>query len=171
MAQCQVSTSLLGFLLDGPKSGWDLVATARARIGDFWSLTQSQVYRELGAMAEAGLVQAGDRGSRDRQPYRITDAGRAAFAEWLEREPGAESIRFPLLLALGFGAHVPRERLSNWLAHHRGAPAERLAGYEGAGTPPDPYAAATLDCGIHYERAALEWFDAIPPQIVESDRE
>ena len=79
------AASLLGFLVDGPKSGWDLVATAQRRIGDFWSLTQSQVYRELTAMAEAGLVEPGERGSRERRPYEITDAGRAAFAEWLER--------------------------------------------------------------------------------------
>ncbi len=161
--------SLLGFLLDGPKSGWDLVATARARIGDFWSLTQSQVYRELGAMAEAGLVAAGERGPRDRRPYRITAAGRAAFAEWLEREPGAESIRFPLLLALGFGAHVPPARLAAWLEQHRTLHEERLAGYERAGTPPDPYAAATLDFGIRYERAVLDWFDALPPAIAAGD--
>ncbi len=29
-------------------------------------------------MADAGLVQAGERGRRDRKPYAITDAGRAA---------------------------------------------------------------------------------------------
>jgi len=32
-------------------TGWDLVAVAQQRIGNFWTLTQSQVYRELTAMA------------------------------------------------------------------------------------------------------------------------
>ncbi len=101
------AASLLGFLHEGPMTGWDLVATAEARIGDFWSLTQSQVYRELAAMAEGGLVEAGERGPRDRQPYTITDAGRAAFAGWVDREPGPETIRFPLLLTILFGMHLP----------------------------------------------------------------
>jgi DNA-binding PadR family transcriptional regulator len=49
-------------LLDRPMTGWDLVATAERVIGDFWSLTRSQVYRELSSMAEEGLVEAGGAG-------------------------------------------------------------------------------------------------------------
>ena len=52
--------SLLGFLHERPMTGWDLVTVAQQRIGNFWSLTQSQVYRELNAMAGAGLVEAGE---------------------------------------------------------------------------------------------------------------
>ena len=164
------AASLLGFLLDGPKSGWDLVATAQARIGDFWSLTQSQVYRELASMAASGLVEAGERGPRDRRPFSITPRGRTAFREWLERPPAAESIRFPLLLALGFGRHVPPARLAAWLADHRRIHADRLARYEAAGPVDDPYAAATLDFGIRYERAVLAWFDALPRDMNEPSR-
>src|SRR3954468_17212789 len=95
--------SLLGFLHQGPMSGWSLAATAERQIGEFWSVTQSQVYRELLTMAEMGLIEAGDAGPRDRRPYAITEAGREAFREWLATEPAAENIRFPLLLAVLFG--------------------------------------------------------------------
>ncbi len=162
------AASLLGFLHHGPLSGWDLVTTAQAVIGDFWSLTQSQVYRELTAMAAAGLVEAGERGRRDRRPYSVTDAGRAAFADWVRREPSPETIRFPLLLTLAFGRHLPPDQLGAFLDHHHAAHAERLAEYEAqraaaveAGDP-DPYALATLDFGLAYERAVLGWFDALP---------
>src|SRR5919106_1702189 len=67
------AASLLGFLHDGPRSGYELVAAAQHRIGDFWSLTQSQVYRELSWMAEAGLVTAGERGTRERRPRTARD--------------------------------------------------------------------------------------------------
>ncbi len=163
------AASLLGFLHEGPKTGWDLVATAQQRIGDFWSLTQSQVYRELASMAAAGLVEAGARGRRDRQPYAITATGRAAFAAWLDREPSEETIRFPLLLTLVFGRYLPPARLAAFVQRHRAVHAARLAGYEA--TRPelvemdDPFALATLDFGIAYERAALAWFDALPPSI------
>lgn len=152
-------------------SGYELVATAQRTIGDFWSLTQSQVYRELAWMAEASLVTAGERGSRDRRPYALTDAGRAAFAEWVDRPPGPETIRHPLLLTVCFGRHVPRERLAAFLRQHREAHAERLRGYEAVAAElrerggPDPYRAATLAFGIAYERAVMDWFAGLPETI------
>ena len=167
------AASLLGFLHLGPMTGWDLVVTAQVVIGDFWSLTQSQVYRELAAMAEAGLVTAGERGRRDRRPYELTDAGRAAFAEWVRREPGPETIRFPLLLTIGFGRHLPPDELAGIVARHRAQHADRLARYQeqhaaavrDTGGQPDPYVLATLDFGIAYEQAVLGWFDRLPSQI------
>lgn len=166
------AASLLGFLHHGPLTGWDLVATAQAVIGDFWSLTQSQVYRELTAMAEAGLIAAGERGRRDRRPYALTDAGRAAFAEWIAREPAEESIRFPLLLTIGFGRHLPPRQLAAFVGSHRAAHAARLAAYEAqhaaavaSSDDPDPFALAPLEFGLAYERAVLAWFDALPPPI------
>ncbi len=165
------AASLLGFLHDGPMTGWDLLQVAQTAIGNFWSITQSQVYRELAAMAEGGLVEAGARGPRERQPYAITDAGRAAFGEWLEREPGPELIRHPLLLTVMFGRHLVPERLAAFLERHRMMHAERLAGYEAneaaalASGADDPYALATLRYGIAYERAALGWFETLPQAV------
>jgi len=162
------AASLLGFLHEGPMAGYDLVATAQRRIGDFWSLTQSQVYRELSAMAEVGLVKAGERGRRDRRPYALTAAGRAAFAEWLDREPGMETIRFPLLLTLVFGRHIPMRLLATYLEHHRRIHAERLGAYETQrralhpqSAETEPFVVATLDFGIAYEQAVIGWFDRL----------
>ncbi|MEU1835544.1 PadR family transcriptional regulator [Micromonospora chersina] len=170
------AASLLGFLHDGPMTGWDLVTVAQQRIGAFWSLTQSQVYRELTAMAGAGLVRAGERGRRDRQPYEITEAGRRAFTEWVGRPPADETIRFPLLLTVLFGRHLPPERLADYLGAHRATHAARLADYQAAAAalPPEadeiePYTVATLRFGLAYERAVLEWFDALPAPLHPTD--
>jgi DNA-binding PadR family transcriptional regulator len=157
----------------GPRTGWDLLKIAELLIGDFWSLTRSQVYRELTAMAEQGLIVAGPVGPRDRRPYELTDAGRDAFAEWMRRDPGSETIRFPLLLTMTFGRHLPPGRLGELVAEHRARHTDRLAAYEdrrrqlGAGEQADPYALATLDFGIHYERAVLTWFDGLPETLGE----
>ena len=166
------AASLLGFLHERPMSGWDLVATAQVLIGDFWTITRSQVYRELAAMEAAGLVVAGPAGPRDRRPYELTGAGRAAFAEWLQQRPGPEQIRYPLLLTIAFGRHLPPGRLASFLADHRRAHEERLERYRAlrseGGANLDPYATATLDFGIRYETAVLEWFDDISPEISSS---
>lgn len=166
------AASLLGFLHEGPLSGWDLVATAQERIGDFWSLTQSQVYRELSSMAADGLVEAQERGRRDRRPFAITDAGREAFAVWVSREPEPEAIRFPLLLTIMFGRYLPPGRLAAIVARHREVHAARLATYEqieaelpSGAADAEPYAVATLSFGLTYERALLNWFDALPAAV------
>nr|WP_229675640.1 PadR family transcriptional regulator [Hoyosella rhizosphaerae] len=158
------AASLLGFLHEGPMSGWDLVAMAQNRIGSYWSITQSQVYRELAALNRDGLAERGETGPRDRTPYRITEEGREAFAAWVARDPGPETIRFPLLLSLAFGNHVEPERLSRIIAANRTIHAERLAGYleEAKCHTGNAYGAATLDFGITYERAVLDWFDRLP---------
>lgn len=166
------AASLLGFLHEGPMTGWDLVAAAQQRIGDFWTLTQSQVYRELAAMAGAGLVELGQPGPRDRKPYLITEAGRAAFREWINCEPGMEQIRFPLLLTMMFAGHLPPGRLTEMIAAHRAVHAERLVGYQhirkeldaldgGA----DRFRLATLEFGLRYESAVLDWFDQLPKTL------
>lgn len=164
------AASLLGFLHERPMTGWDLVATAELLIGDFWSLTRSQVYRELAAMAASGLVEAGESGARDARPFTVTAAGRAAFADWAAQEPGPETIRFPLLLAVGFGRHLPAGRLAASLAAHRVEHEKRLQRYGelAAAVSDDPFATATLDFGRHYEQAVLGWFDALPAAVTQA---
>ncbi|WP_324189759.1 PadR family transcriptional regulator [Nocardia cyriacigeorgica] len=157
------AASLLGFLHEGPMSGWDLVNLAQERIGDFWTITQSQVYRELAAMDAAGLVEKGKTGARERTPYQITEAGRAAFREWIARDPGTETIRVPLLLTMSFGEHLDPAHLDDIIAAGREVHQRRLDGYlreDCAGMR--PHQRATLEFGIAYERAVLDWFARLP---------
>ncbi len=163
------AAALLGFLHERPMSGWDLLATAETLIGDFWTVTRSQVYRELTAMEAAGLVVAGPPGPRERRPFEITDAGRSAFSEWLLQPPGSEQIRYPLLLTIAFGHHLPPGRLPAFVAEHREIHEQRLDRYRSLraelGHDVGPHALATLDFGMRYEAAVLDWFDHLPPEI------
>ena len=162
------SAALLGLLHDGPLTGWELIGRAQERIGEFWSLTPSQVYRELSAMADRGLVAAGEPGPRDRKPYELTDAGRDAFAGWVQAPPGADQVRIPLLLTIAFADHLPPDRLAELVAGQRQVHAERLARYRefrAALADADDVPAArlaTLEFGLRHEEAVLEWFDALP---------
>ena len=168
------AASLLGFLHERPMSGYELAATAQQVIGNFWTLTQSQVYRELAWMTDAGLVTPGERGARARRPYALTEAGRTAFAAWIDRPPGQETIRHPLLLVLSFGRFVPPDRLAAYLRQHREAHTEQLRTYEAAarempeqGAARDQFQKATLEFGIAYERAVLEWFGHLPASLIQ----
>src|SRR6185369_10588577 len=86
-------------------TGGELVAAAKERMEPFWSVTRSQVYRELPGLAEAGYVRPGKLGPRAAQPYTITAAGKRAFRSWLAEEAGADHSRNPLVLRVSFGAH------------------------------------------------------------------
>ncbi len=130
---------------------------------------RSQTARRHGRGRTRGGRRAGPQGPPAVLAHR---AGRAAFAEWIDRVPGPENIRFPLLLTIAFGRHLPAERLAGFVAQHRALHADRLAGYErqqagatAAADRADPYALATLSFGVAYERAALVWFDQLPPEI------
>jgi DNA-binding PadR family transcriptional regulator len=161
------AAALLGLLHDGPMTGWDLVTTAQERIGNFWTLTQSQVYRELTRMTEAGLVTVGAPGPRDRKPYTITPAGRDAFTAWINQDPARDQVRVPLLLTIQFAGHLAPGRLREIIAAQRAHHTERLAEYRRAekllaDSPDQATRLATLRFGIHHERAVLAWFADLP---------
>ena len=161
------SAALLGLLRGGPQTGYQLLKTA-ATIAPFWTMTRSQVYRELTAMAERGLVRREATGKRDAQPFAITAEGEAAFHEWLAIEPGADNLRIPLLLMLTFVDDVPPDHLRGVLARHYALHRARLTEYEAIAESLEslpPLKRATLDYGIRYERAVLEWFESLPPDV------
>ena len=165
------AAALLGLLEDcGDLTGGELVRVAEQRIGDYWSVTRSQVYRELAGLADSGDVAAGEPGPRESQPYRITVAGRERLRAWLAEEEPGESVRNNLLLLVAFGPHLPPGRLARLLDDRERRCQERLARYqaldvhldrEGA----DPHVRATLAFGLHYERAVLSWLAGLPPAV------
>lgn len=162
--------ALLGLLRAGPRSGYELVADADKVIGGFWTITRSQVYRELADMAERGLVERGDPGPRDRQPFRITQGGRAAFRYWVNTPPEPENLRIPLLLRLTFADEIAPDLLRETLSNHRTVHARRLEDYQKVdrdlargGVPADQR--VTLAYGIAYESAILGWFDRLPQPL------
>jgi len=155
--------SLLGFLLDGPKTGWDLLQEVSSALQRFWNVTPSHVYRELKVLADRGLVVAGEPGPRDARPFAVTAAGRDAFAHWLDQEPAHETMRFPLLVTLWFGRHLDPDRLAAFLRRHRHHHGRRLAAYRAIAeaAPADPYVDAVVGFGVAYEAAVVRWLDQV----------
>ena len=101
--------ALLGLLREQPASGYDLMQIFKLSLANTWPATQSQVYAELGRLADAGLLAVSDEGPRGRKEYALTDAGLAELRHWLletppELHPRSESLlRIFLLGALDRG--------------------------------------------------------------------
>jgi DNA-binding PadR family transcriptional regulator len=152
--------SLLGFLFDGPKTGWDLLQEIERGLSRFWNVTPSHVYRELRTLQERGLVTAGRTGVRDRRPFTITAAGKKAFKHWISLEPGPEQMRNPLLLTLWFGRHLDDETLTGFLDSNRAVHEKRLRHYQSI-TGTDRHTGAVLAFGVAYEKAVIAWIDEL----------
>jgi DNA-binding PadR family transcriptional regulator len=156
--------SLLGFLHERPMTGWDLLQEVSRGLRRFWNVTSSHVYRELKTLEDRGLIAAGETGQRDKRPYAITDAGSAAFAEWIAREPGQEQIRVPLLVTLWFGKHLDDAVIARFVASQRREHEKRLSQYRfvlNAMGDADEHMKNVVRFGIAYEEAWLSWLSTL----------
>lgn len=164
------AAAVLAHLRQGPDTGWGVSRGLEATVGPFWNVTQSQVYRELGALAEAGLVEGStERGRRARREFSLTAAGETAFLRWLGEPPGTDVVRIPLLLKLAIGGgDLSDETLCSFAASQREQHQECLAGYlaivrELEATAPRQ--ALLVRYGIHHERAVLAWLDTLAEAV------
>lgn len=160
------AAALLGLLHDGPMTGGQLMAAAERRLGAYWSMTRSQVYRELPALAEAGYVKLGKPGPRSSQPYSITPAGKRAFLRWLAEPPGRDALRNPTALRVAFGAlHTAaqlKDLTANATAYHTDALAKAREEAKEAKKNGDEYGSAALEFAVGYHKAALGWLKSVP---------
>ncbi|MPZ66751.1 MAG: PadR family transcriptional regulator [Pseudonocardiaceae bacterium] len=158
------SAALLGLLQhEGPMTGGQLVAVARQRFGSFFSVTRSQVYRELPSLTDAGLLRLGKQGPRSSQQYVITAAGRRAFKAWLNSVPGVDSMRSPLILRLLHANSLTPKQRNALVSSAREAYGEQLSiARAEAKQAADPYSKAVADFTVAHVRAMIKLIDSIP---------
>lgn len=157
------SAALLGLLHEGPMTGGQLVAVAGERFGSFFSVTRSQVYRELPVLTEAGLLRLGKQGPRSSQQYVITAAGKRAFKSWLNSTPGSDHLRSPLILRLVHAGQLTAKQRAALVSSARADHVLQLEeARTAARTATDPYIRAVADFVVAHRRAALKLLDAVP---------
>ena len=161
------AAALLGLLHAGPMTGGQLVSSAGERYGTFFSVTRSQVYRELPVLAEAGLLRLGSQGPRASQQYVLTPAGRRAFKAWLNAVEGADQLRSPFILRLlHAGSLTVRQRralVARGREDYTGrlARAEEAAKYADSSLSATPYARAVAEFAVAHNRAVLTLLDTL----------
>ncbi|HEY0814853.1 MAG TPA: PadR family transcriptional regulator [Pseudonocardia sp.] len=157
------AAAILGLLHAGPMTGGELVAAAGERFGGFFSVTRSQVYRELPALAEAGLLRLGKLGARASQQYRITAAGKRSFVAWLAGPGGIDPLRSPLVLRLLHAGALSGPDRTRLVTTSRTAYADRLkAAQDVPRDRANPFAAAVADFTVAHLEAMLALLDAVP---------
>jgi DNA-binding PadR family transcriptional regulator len=75
--------ALLGLLAVQPATGYELAQKFEASLGTAWHASHSQIYPELGKLAEAGMVEVVGEGARNSRTYAVTRAGHDEIRTWL----------------------------------------------------------------------------------------
>jgi DNA-binding PadR family transcriptional regulator len=155
-------------LLDtyGFETVYEMKQFIEVSIGFFWPFPHSQLYGETRRLEQAGLIAAEvEQGGRRRKMLHITDAGRDALREW-QAEPVdvTTEIRDLGLLklfltsaddqgALRALAERQVELHEHMLDVYRGL----AAGY----APPRAPGEKTIELGVAYEHAAVEFWRSV----------
>ncbi len=168
--------AILGFLSYQPFTGYDLKKIFDSSVKHFWSADQSQIYRTLGKLTEAGMadverIEQVDR--PDRKVYHITPAGRRAFQEWLRGPfPMQEAKSGPLVQVFFAGQMSEEELLVKFqtaaeifrtiLQRYEQVPFQIGEILQTVPSPREHYFwMLTLDLGLRTMRAQLEWAESI----------
>lgn len=101
--------AVLGLLIGGERSGYDLLREAERSVGFFWTPAKTQLYAVLRKLVENGfatarLVRQTER--PDKTLYRITAAGQERLRAGLE-QVGSAVNKNPLELRIFFGDQRP----------------------------------------------------------------
>ncbi len=156
----------LGLLSRGPASGYDLLQTFHGSLASVWPATQSQLYGELGKLAEAKLVEVVSEGARGRKEYALTPAGLAELRHWLTEVEPTTVRRSDMLLRVFFlnvvepedAQEFLRRRSEQSVTYHNELLSiqERISGEAG---PLTEYGRLTLEWGLRYTTMQREWAD------------
>jgi DNA-binding PadR family transcriptional regulator len=155
--------AILGLLMRGERSGYDLLKVIERSVGFFWTPAKSQLYALLPRLVERGLLTA-RRVEQDRRPdktlYRITPAGRDALRLGLEQaSPPVDRNSFELRVF--FGDHMRPGAVRAMIEARRDQNRAHLAVLEeierGIDAERDLYPYLTLLAGKENAKAAIGW--------------
>ncbi|WP_375386404.1 PadR family transcriptional regulator [uncultured Microbacterium sp.] len=113
--------ALLALLRVGPLSGYDLQKEFTLSVGHVWHAPDSQIYPELRKMQLDGLIEGEEqtRGVRGvRRVYHVTDAGEAAYLDWLESPLDYQRVRDPAHLRAAYLESATPEGARRFLQAH-----------------------------------------------------
>lgn len=113
--------TILGFLNNGPKTGYDLQKKIDMTISHFWPSTQSQVYRTLNDLAQNEFVVTEvhyQNEKPNKKVYTITEKGIAELQHWLTTPLPLSTHRSQLLIQLFFSKGLSRKSIISNLEHY-----------------------------------------------------
>ena len=166
---------ILGILLDGPLSLYDVRKRFAAGISLFYAASFGSIQRALGQLVSHGWVTTADADDsrRRKRLYTLNDTGRRAWREWMHTPITASDTEPTMLAKVYLLGRLPAGDRSACVATLRArisADADRLsslaAELDAADVPDDAqevyrYRRATLDYGLRAHALAGQWLDEV----------
>ncbi len=169
--------ALLGMLNMSSMSGYEIKNLCDRSISHFWSENYSSIYPLLKKMEAEGAVtmERFQQESRpDKKVYTITDAGRQELKDWLHQLPEIRKLREELLLQVFYGSILNPVELIEKIEHRKTHCENTLNGlndiedlieeldneHQPGIKSEIPYWKLSLDFGLRFYTAELEWCNA-----------
>ena len=167
---------LLGLLWGRPRYGYDLKGVFEEFLGGTWPLNIGQVYTTLNRLEHEGLVSCEVVPQEllpDRKVYRLTEAGEAELARWVE-EPveGPIRLRDEFFLKVLVRSRIDDGDARNLIARQRRQHLGALAELMQLRDDPDldPSTGLLLEGAALRAEADLKWLDLCEERIKELRR-
>jgi DNA-binding PadR family transcriptional regulator len=114
--------ALLALLGSRPMTGYDLSKQFSQSVAHVWHAPDSQIYPELNRMERDGLLESvpvawGPKGTK--KEYHVTDAGLAAFREWINSPLEIRRQRDPAYLKAAYLEWADADAARSQLRQHR----------------------------------------------------
>lgn len=99
--------AILGILLEGPTTGYEIKSFMERSTAYFWRESDSTIYPMLKVLAaeKKALSKVVYVGKKKKEIFSITETGRAEFQAWLESPTGSETPRNEFLLKFFFATN------------------------------------------------------------------
>lgn len=167
---------ICGMIALGRRTGYEIKQFVDKTTRHFMALSYGQLYPELKRLEQAGLVEGSPApsGGRMRTEYELTDAGRAALAQWLgSDEELIYELRDEGILKLFFSDSRPERRLAN-LRAIRARNERKLADLRAlepmaAQGPQGPRLA--LELGIGMAEWMIKWCEATERRLADEQED
>lgn len=175
---------LMGILNLEPLTGYDLNKHFELGPQNFWTVSQSQIYRALHRMEEDGWVTVEmivQEGSPNKKIYRLTDTGHAELKKWLVKPLTDGKAWLPKMGQVFFGDAVARDEelqlLKTYVAYHETIYAELRIWYDSLQADLDNpdlpqrllFRIAPLERAMLHAQFEIEWYTKMM-QRVESNQ-
>ncbi|MGO1544592.1 MAG: PadR family transcriptional regulator [Gulosibacter sp.] len=108
----ELKHAILGLLSIQPMSGYDLGRAFASSVAHFWHADQSQIYRTLDRLAEAGAIDTeviAQQDKPDRKVHSLTALGYEQLDTWLASPIEVAKTKDPLLARLFFVDRLGRQ--------------------------------------------------------------
>jgi DNA-binding PadR family transcriptional regulator len=158
--------ALLGFLMTGPKHGYELHQEFSQKLGRVWHLGRSKLYAQLKQLEKVDWVTRQTEPQTNRPPrkmYQLTPGGRQAFLDWLRQPtPKLRRIRIEFLARIFFFQSLSLPGLDELVAAQKSLLQTRIRSLDqGAAETDDHYWQLVLAFRRGQLEAVDHWLDSV----------